>query len=56
MAKSLKEKMYKVEIRNEKGEVVKKVIEDKVNAIIHCAEFPEQWKKAGWKISMEEIK
>ena len=49
------EKKFRVEILNAQSEIVNTVIEDEVNAVIHCGDFPEEWKKQGWTIRKTEI-
>ncbi len=39
-------KVYQASILNHKGEVIASSIEDETNAVIHCAEFPKEWKEA----------
>ena len=49
------EKKFRVEILNAKGEIVNTVIENEVNAVIHCSDFPTEWSKKGWTIRRTEI-
>lgn len=49
------DKMFRVEILNAQGEITNTVIENEVNAIIHCGDFPKEWKDKGWTIRRTEI-
>lgn len=46
--------MYKVTIR--KGnQIIQEVVEDELNSIIHCAEFPKKFKDAGYTIERTKV-
>lgn len=46
--------MYKVTIKKD-NRIIQEWIEDELNSIIHCAEFPKKFKDAGYTIERKKV-